>query len=85
MSDDLMAYFLLKHANLSREDRRQILLANQSAYTVEGFEKALRVSYFDHHERERRTASDWGQQHRRPKRRGRGNRSYAVADEGLGI
>lgn len=81
MSDDLMAYFLLKHANLSREDRRQILLANQSAYTVEGFEKALRVSYFDHHERERRTASDWGQQHRRPKGRGRGNRSYAVADE----
>ena len=81
MSDDLMAYFLLKHVNLSREDRRQILLANQSDYTVEGIEKALRVSYFDHHERERRSAGDWNQPVRRPKGRGRGHRSYAVADE----
>ena len=76
-----MAYFLLKHVNLSREDRRQILLANQSDYTVEGIEKALRVSYFDHHERERRVSSDWNQSVRRPKGRGRGHRSYAVADE----
>ena len=36
MSDDLQAHFLLKHVNLGKEDRRQILLANQSNYSVEG-------------------------------------------------
>ena len=53
MSEDLRAYFLLKHVGLPREDRRQILLANQSNYTMEGIEQALRVSYYDVHEREK--------------------------------
>lgn len=45
MSDDLLAYFLLKNVGLSREDRRAVLLANQSTYSMEGIEKALRTSY----------------------------------------
>ena len=35
MSEDLLAYFRFKNANLSREDRRQILLANPSDYSLE--------------------------------------------------
>ena len=54
MSEDLRAFFLLKHASLSREDRRQVLLANQSDYTLEGIEKSLRISFHDIHEREGR-------------------------------
>ena len=53
MSEDLKAYFMLKNVNLGREEKRQILLSNQSNYTMDGFEKALRVSYYDIHERER--------------------------------
>ena len=81
MSDDLMAYFLLKHVNLGKDERRQILLANQSDYTLEGIEKALRVSYFDLHERERKSPQDWNQP-RRQKGKGRGShRAYAVECE----
>ena len=29
MSEDLRAYFLLKHVGIPREDRRTVLLANQ--------------------------------------------------------
>ena len=32
MSDDLLAYFFLKHSGLSKEDRRQILLNSGSSY-----------------------------------------------------
>ena len=45
MSEDLRAYFLLEQVNIGREERRSILLANQSNYTIEGIEKALRISY----------------------------------------
>ena len=53
MSDSLQAYFLLENVGLSRDDRRQILPANQSNYSVECIEKALRVSFSDIHDRER--------------------------------
>ncbi|CAE7814668.1 GIP [Symbiodinium sp. CCMP2456] len=68
MSEELQTYFLLKNIGLSREDKRQILLANQSAYTMEGVEKALRVSFFDVHEREKR---EW-QGNAKPKGGGKG-------------
>ena len=54
MSEDLRSYFLLKNINLGRDDRRSILLANQSDYTIAGIEKALRVSYYDVHEKEKK-------------------------------
>ena len=38
----------------------KILLANQSSYTMEGIEKALRVSYYDIHER-KKPRGDWNQ------------------------
>ena len=53
MSEELQTYFMLKNIGLSREDNRQILLANQSSYTMEGIERALRVSFFDVHGREK--------------------------------
>ena len=59
MSEDLLAYFTLKNVNLGKDDKRQILLANQSAYSLEGIEKALRVSFYDVHEREKAAARDW--------------------------
>ncbi|CAJ1344886.1 unnamed protein product, partial [Effrenium voratum] len=59
MSEDLRAYFLLKNINLSRDDRRSILLANASDYSMEGIEKALRISFYDVHEREK--AKTWHQ------------------------
>ena len=71
MSEDLRAYFLLKNLGLSREDKRQILLANQSNYNMQGIEQALRVSYFDLHERERN--ANWVQ--KRPDRP-RGQKKY---------
>ena len=76
MSEELQTYFLLKNIGLSREDKRLILLANQSSYTMEGVEKALRVSFFDVHERERR---EWQGNSRQPKGnpKGLGRRSYA--------
>ena len=75
MSDDLLAYFTLKNIGLSKEDKRQILLANQSTYNMEGIEKALRVSFFDVHEKEKK---DWGNgqpKGRQPK--GYGKRQFA--------
>ena len=77
MSEDLLAFFALKNAGLSREERRQILLANQSSYTMEGIERALRISYHDVHDRERAPAKDWSQSPRKPK--GYGKRGYAHA------
>ena len=79
MSEDLRAYFLLKHVGISREDRRTVLLANQSNYTMEGIEKALRTSFYDLHEKERQRdqsglSKSWGR-----KGAGRGMRSYAAA------
>ncbi|CAK9045239.1 unnamed protein product [Durusdinium trenchii] len=41
MSEDLRAYFLLEQVNIGREERRSILLANQSNYTIEGIEKVI--------------------------------------------
>ena len=76
MSDDLQAYFLLRHVNLSKEDRRQILLANQSSYSVEGIEHALRVSCYDIHERERQNSSSWTS--RRPKDNGKTGYAHAT-------
>ena len=43
MSEDLLAYFLLKGCGLSKEDRRAILLANKSTYSQTGIEQSLRV------------------------------------------
>eukprot|EP00439_Symbiodinium_sp_Y106_P007836 s217_g1.t1 len=78
MSEDLLAYFLLKNANLSREDRRQILLANQSDYGLEGIEKALRVSFFDVHEKEK--TREWQSTPGRKGQKGSGRRpGYAHA------
>ena len=81
MSDDLLAYFLLKNVTLSREDKRSILLANQSDYTVEGIEKALRVSFFDVHEKEKGSRSEHIGTYRRGKGGSKGfsRRSYAKA------
>ncbi|CAJ1341756.1 unnamed protein product [Effrenium voratum] len=53
MSEDLRAYFLLKNINLSRDDRRSILLANASDFSMEGIEKAFCISFYDVHEREK--------------------------------
>ena len=53
MSEDLLSYFLLKQVNLGKDDRRSILLSNQSDYTIAGIEKALRISFYDVHEKER--------------------------------
>ena len=79
MSGDLQAYFLLRGCQLNREDRRAILLANQSAYTEAGIEQALRISFHDLHEKERYRQQD----DRSPKRKGygKGKRSYAHAVE----
>ncbi|CAE7554716.1 ANKRD17 [Symbiodinium sp. CCMP2456] len=53
MCEDLLAYFLLRNAGLSRHDRRQCLVSNQSHYSLEGIEKSLRISYFEAHEKEK--------------------------------
>lgn len=78
MSEDLLSYFILKGSNLSREDRRSVLLANKSTYTREGIEQALRISFHDLHEREK------GQSWRPDSRKGFGKsqrRSYAAHEE----
>ena len=74
MSEDLQAYFLLRGCNLSRDDRRAILLANRSSYNGAGIEQALRISFHDLHEKERfRSYED-----RSPKKKGsgKGKRSF---------
>eukprot|EP00439_Symbiodinium_sp_Y106_P054517 s748_g7.t1 len=87
MSPELQAYFLLKNVNLPKEDRRQILLACQSSYSVEAIEKALRVSYYDYHEKEKAPPRDWPG-NRRPNKgyTGKGPRrphyAHAVLDDG---
>ena len=53
MSEDLRAYFLLKRVGLNKEDRRHILLSNQSNYTLDGVSQALGVSFYDAREREK--------------------------------
>ena len=53
MSSDLLAYFVLKQSGLSKDDRRQILLNSGSDYNLESIEKAMRVSYYDIHEKEK--------------------------------
>ena len=59
MSEDLLAYFVLKNGNLSRDDKRSILLSNQSNYFLSGIEQSLRVSFYDIHEREKNLAKEW--------------------------
>ena len=73
MSDDLLAYFFLKHSGLSKEDRRQILLNSGSSYDLDSIEKAMRVSFHDVHEREKQARPD----ERRFKGGGKGRRNYA--------
>eukprot|EP00435_Cladocopium_sp_Y103_P033927 s248_g8.t1 len=80
MSEDLRAYFLLKHVGLSREDRRTVLLANQSKYTMEGIERALRTSFYDLHEKERQRDQS-GLARGYGRKGGRSMRSYAVTSE----
>ena len=75
MSEDLLAYFTLKNVNLGKDDKRQILLANQSAYTLEGIEKALRVSFYDVREREKATRERNQHGARRPPK-GAGKRQH---------
>ena len=77
MSDDLLAYFILKQSGLSREDRRQILLASQSKYDLDSIEQAMRVSYFDVHEKEKARAA-WDS---RPKGFGKSRRAYYMDEE----
>ena len=77
MSEDLQAYFLLRGCNLSRDDRRSILLANRSSYTGTGIEQALRISFHDQHEKERYRAGE--DRSPRKKGHGKGKRSYANA------
>ena len=74
MSDDLLAYFVLKQCGLSKEDRRQILLSNQSKYDLDGIMQTMRVSFFDIHEKERAKPT-W-----EAKGHGRARRSY-LAEE----
>ena len=76
MSEDLRAYFLLKNINLGKDERRSILLANQSSYNMEGIEKALRVSYYDIHEKEKH-AREVAPSFRKTGSKGYGRRSYA--------
>jgi hypothetical protein len=64
MSKDLLSYFVLKGCNLSREDRRSILLANKSTYDQAGIEQSLRVSFHDLHEREKQ--SGWRDDRKKP-------------------
>eukprot|EP00438_Fugacium_kawagutii_P008061 Skav219569 [mRNA] locus=scaffold3203:12014:25029:+ [translate_table: standard] len=81
MSDDLVAYFVLKQCNLSKEDRRQILLNNASSYDLEGIEKAMRVSFYDIHEREK-IAKPWDTRSSRSSGKGRrGLANYVDDDE----
>ena len=78
MSEDLLAYFVLKNGNLSRDDKRSILLSNQSNYFLSGIEQSLRVSCYDIHEREKNLAKEWrGQGPPRRRGKGGGRRSYA--------
>ena len=74
MSEDLLSYFILKQCNLSREDRRQILLANSSSYSLAGIEQAMRVSFYDIHEREKVQRPPWDT--RSGKSSSKGRRSY---------
>ena len=78
MSEDLLSYFILKGSNLSREDRRSVLLANKSTYTREGIEQALRISFHDLHEREK--SQSWRQDTRKGFGKGQ-RRSYAAHEE----
>ena len=77
MSEDLRSYFLLKNINLGRDDRRSILLANQSDDTIAGIEKALRVSYYDVHEKEKKQS--WQPKQDKPHRRDGGFRKRGWA------
>lgn len=78
MSEDLQAYFLLRGANLSREDRRAILLANKSSYTQAGIETALKISYHDLHEREKSRGFDESRYvGRRKGGKGKGKKFYS--------
>ena len=82
MSEDLRTYFLLKHVGLSKDDRRQTLLSNQSNYTMEGVEQALRVSYYDVHEREKsRNHRDWGNHQRGHQSYKKKRYAHAVTEE----
>ena len=78
MSEDLLSYFILKGCALSRDDRRQILLANKNAYVRAGIEQALRISFHDMHEREKDRG--WKPEARKGQGRFATRRSYAVHD-----
>ena len=75
MSDDLLAYFILKQCNLSRDDRRQILLSSNSQYNLTEIEKAMRISFYDVHEKEKSTKSSWD--NRSSKGYGKQRKGYA--------
>ena len=78
MSDDLLAYFILKQCGLSREERRQILLNSGSEYNLDAIEKSMRVSFHDVHERERtRQMSD----HRKGSGKFRRNYAHMIEEE----
>ena len=87
MSDDLMAYFLLKGAHLSTDQQRQIILNNNSEFTVTGFEKALKVVYHDIHTKDgggkgNDQRSDHGNRFNRYRKGGKnGGKRYERANE----
>ena len=76
MSEGLLSYFILKSCALSRDDRRQILLANKNAYARAGIVQALRISFHDMHEREKDRT--WKPEARKGQGRFATRRSYAV-------
>ena len=63
LSGDLMAYFLLDGANLTDDQKRNIVLNSGSEYKLETFQHTLRVNFHDVHEKEKRTASTHTRRH----------------------
>eukprot|EP00435_Cladocopium_sp_Y103_P021956 s3297_g5.t1 len=83
MSEDLLAYFVLKHCNLSKDDRRQILLNNASVYNLSGIEQAMRVSFYDIHEREKVVSKPWDTRSKSSGKGRRGMANYLDDDEAV--
>ena len=78
MSPDLLAYFILKQSGLSKDDRRQILLSTGSKYDLDSIESAMRVSYYDIHEREK---SRFPENPRKGHGKGKKHYAHMVEDE----
>ncbi|CAK0792797.1 unnamed protein product [Prorocentrum cordatum] len=82
LSDDLMAYFLLNGANLADEQKRNIVLNNNSEYNLEIFQHTLTVNFHDLHEKERRSAL--ANTHKQKWQNRRGGKANQVEDNNSG-